>query len=394
MILWVLTIRPAARPACIRREGRRGARAGRSGSLAPGRASGSGCSGTAWPRARCGRCSLTCRSYSARTATAWRWLTMRIRSSSSRRRLPTNRSANSVGPRRRDRRRHWVPGVKSASPRQHAGRGRAPRQPHPGRGPGTRSVPPASGRWLLGEPVAAVGDDQALNVVRDLVAERRHQRHQVPGRGAGVVPVGGLVGQPDTALVDRDDGEVPGRRLSGSRTRRRLMTCGKGRGGPGMSLRLLYLIFVRLLGWLVREPTHTRGWTGPTEAVLAALIRRLPRPVRSHRLVTPATVLRWHRRLVAKSWTYPNRGGRPPLPYEVVALIERLARRTGRGATGASRASCSNWATGSAHRRSAGSSSEPGIPRRRPAARTLPGGSSCAPRPLRCSRSTSSTSTR
>lgn len=61
-------------------------------------------------------------------------------------------------------------------------------------------------------------------------------------------------------------------------------------------------------------------------AVLAALIRRLPRPVRSFRLMTPGTVLRWHRRLVAKHWTYPHRSGRPPVSGEVVALIERLAR--------------------------------------------------------------------
>ena len=60
-------------------------------------------------------------------------------------------------------------------------------------------------------------------------------------------------------------------------------------------------------------------------AVFAALIRRLPAVLCGHRLVTPA-MLRWHRQLVTKKWTYPNRSGRPPLDDTVVVLIERLAR--------------------------------------------------------------------
>jgi putative transposase len=44
-----------------------------------------------------------------------------------------------------------------------------------------------------------------------------------------------------------------------------------------------------------------------------------------HRLVTPGTVLRWHRCLVTRKWIYPHRTGRPPVSAEVAALIERLA---------------------------------------------------------------------
>ncbi len=70
------------------------------------------------------------------------------------------------------------------------------------------------------------------------------------------------------------------------------------------------------------NPRHRLDWAD--RAVLAALIRLLPASLRMHRLITPGTVLRWHRRLVARTWTYPHRTGRPPVSTEIAVLIERL----------------------------------------------------------------------
>ncbi len=60
-------------------------------------------------------------------------------------------------------------------------------------------------------------------------------------------------------------------------------------------------------------------------AVLAALARLLPAALRGGRLVTPGTLLAWHRRLIASKWTYPGRPGRPGTSAEVRDLVPRVA---------------------------------------------------------------------
>jgi putative transposase len=71
------------------------------------------------------------------------------------------------------------------------------------------------------------------------------------------------------------------------------------------------------------NPKPQLGWTD--RAALAALSRLLPRGLRAHRIVTPGTLLRWHRRMVTRKWTQPRSPGRPPLDSRLVELIVRLA---------------------------------------------------------------------
>jgi putative transposase len=112
---------------------------------------------------------------------------------------------------------------------------------------------------------------------------------------------------------------------------------------------MLYLMFVRLAGWLAllarssaskdaellvlrqevavlrrQHPRPRLDWAD--RAVLAALARLLSGPQQAARLVTPGTLLRWHKRLVRWRWTYPHRTGRPPVDAKVAELIGQMAR--------------------------------------------------------------------
>ncbi|MGW1682878.1 IS3 family transposase [Saccharopolyspora sp. NPDC002376] len=85
------------------------------------------------------------------------------------------------------------------------------------------------------------------------------------------------------------------------------------------------ILVLRHEGAVLRRTNPKPRMNWADRAVFAALIRLLPKALRAHRLIIPGTVLRWHRRLVTRKWTYPNRTGRPPVDDAIAVLIERMA---------------------------------------------------------------------
>jgi hypothetical protein len=82
---------------------------------------------------------------------------------------------------------------------------------------------------------------------------------------------------------------------------------------------------------VVRRQVARPRYTPQDRLVLAMLARLLPRQRWPVFLVTPSTLLRWHRELVARRWTYPPTGRRRGgLPDEVVELVVRMARENPR----------------------------------------------------------------
>jgi hypothetical protein len=116
-----------------------------------------------------------------------------------------------------------------------------------------------------------------------------------------------------------------------------------------MALRLIYVLISKLMGWTVlrtrsdtskeieilvlrhqlavlrrRTPRPRISWTD--RALIAALTRLLPARRHLGLLVTPSTILSWHRQLLARHWTMrPTRSGRPAIPARLRALVIRLA---------------------------------------------------------------------
>jgi hypothetical protein len=103
-----------------------------------------------------------------------------------------------------------------------------------------------------------------------------------------------------------------------------------GAAGRSSSAKDVEILALRHEVAVLRRATSGPRMSWADQAVLAALARVMPKALRARRIVTPGTLLHWHRRLAAAKWHQPRPPRRPPVPDELVGLVARVARQNTR----------------------------------------------------------------
>jgi putative transposase len=117
--------------------------------------------------------------------------------------------------------------------------------------------------------------------------------------------------------------------------------------GPSPDAKDIEIAVLRHQLLVLRRQVARPRYTPADRMILATLTKLLPRDRWPIFLVTPATLLRWHRELIRRRWTYPANGrSRRALDPEIVDLVVRLAQDNRAGGTCASSASVAKPAYG------------------------------------------------
>ena len=134
------------------------------------------------------------------------------------------------------------------------------------------------------------------------------------------------------------------------------------RSRRGLDVKDIELLVLRHELEVLRRQVARPKLRAADRALLAAATRHLPRSSRGARLVTPRSLLRWHRALVRRSGaSRSGQRGRPPVPAEVRAVALRLAPENPRWGHRASAANSSNSACGYRQRPSVGLLARAGV---------------------------------
>ena len=138
--------------------------------------------------------------------------------------------------------------------------------------------------------------------------------------------------QPVRAVSRADVGLAGCPRDAHARLHPRPLGSGVGCCGPEPDAKDVEIAVLRHQLRVLRRRVVRPHYQPSDRLVLAVLSRLLPRERWSAFLVTPATLLRWHRELIRRRWTYPRRDERDArrLDPDSVALVVRLARENRR----------------------------------------------------------------